>query len=192
MGNITTITKTMRIIIIILIGLLININSYSQKNQTMVEIQNFDFLIGKWSIVNKKLKERLKNSDEWIEFPAQMESNKILNGLGVMDELKTSYFGDEFVGLSIRILNPKLNEWTIYWADTANPELLLKEQVVGKFNNGTGEFYGKELFKGKEVKLRFIWKQEAINTAQWEQAYYNEINKEWETNWIMIFTRIEE
>ena len=102
-----------------------NINSYSQKHQTIVEIQNFDFLIGKWSIVNKRLKERIKNSNEWIEFPAQMESKKILNGLGVMDEFKTSYFGDAFVGLSIRIFNPKLNEWTIYLADTMYPELKL-------------------------------------------------------------------
>ena len=177
-------------IIIILIGLLMNINSYSQKNQTMVEIQNFDFLIGKWSIVNKKLKERLKNSDEWIEFPAQMESKKILNGLCVMDEFKTSYFGDEFVGLSIRIFNPKLNEWTIYWADTMYPELKLTEQVVGSFKNGIGIFYGTEIFKGKEVRLRFIWKQESLKTAYWEQAYYDETSNAWETNWIMQFTKM--
>jgi len=157
----------------------------------MIEIENFDFLIGKWTVINKRLKERLNNSNEWIEFPAQMETRRILNGLGLMDEMKTSYFGDEFVGLSIRMINPNSNEWTIYWADTANPELLLKEQVVGKFNNGIGEFFGKVDFKGKEVKLRFIWKKEGLNTAQWEQAYYDEINKEWETNWIMIFTRIE-
>ncbi len=184
------ITKTMGTIIIILIGFLMNINSYSQKNQTMVEIQNFDFLIGKWSIVNKKLKERLQNSDEWIEFPAQLESKKILNGLGVMDEFKTSYFGDEFVGLSIRIFNPKLNEWTIYWADTMYPELKLTEQVVGSFKNGIGLFYGKEIFKGKEVRLRFIWKKESLKTVYWEQAYYDETSNAWETNWIMQFTKM--
>ena len=67
-------------------------NSYSQTNQTMVEIQNFDFLIGNWSIVNKRLKERLNNSNKWIEFPAKTEAKKILNGLGVMDKYKTSHF----------------------------------------------------------------------------------------------------
>ena len=93
--------------------------------------------------------------------------------------------------LSIRIINPKSNEWTIYWADTANPELLLKEQVTGKFNNGIGEFYGKVIFNGKEVKVKFTWKKETINTAQWEQAYFDEIKQEWEINWIMIFTKQE-
>lgn len=158
----------------------------------MIEIKNFDFLIGKWSVLNKRLKERLRNSNDWEEFDAEMETKPILNGLGLMDEMKSSHFGDEFIGLSIRMLNPKTNEWKIYWADTENPELLLKEQVVGKFENGIGEFFGEEMYQGKKMKLRFVWKKESKNTAQWEQAYYDELNKQWETNWIMIFTAIEE
>lgn len=157
----------------------------------MIEIQNFDFLIGKWSVLNKRMKERLCNCKEWIEFDAEMETKPILNGLGLMDEMKSSYLSDEFVGLSVRLLNPKTNEWTIYWADNANPESLLKEQVRGKFENGFGKFFGKELHKGEEVKLRFIWKRESETTAQWEQAYYDEENEIWETNWIMMFTSLD-
>lgn len=75
-----------KFITIILIGLFIfmKMNSYSQTNRTRVEIQNFDFLVGKWSVLNKRLKERLKGSNEWTEFPAEMESKTILNGLAVM------------------------------------------------------------------------------------------------------------
>ena len=90
------------------------------------------------------------------------------------------------------MLNPKSNEWSIYWADTAHPEYLLKEQVTGQFADGFGVFHGKEMYDGKEVQLRFIWKKESANTAHWEQAYYDDINKEWETNWTMLFTAIEE
>lgn len=154
----------------------------------MIAIKNFDFLIGKWSVINRRLNERLNGCSEWTEFPAEMETKPILNGLGLMDEMKSSYFGDEFIGLSIRMFNPTSNEWKIYWADTANPEILLKEQVLGKFANGIGVFYGKELFDGKEMKLRFIWKKESENTAHWEQAYFDEKNQEWETNWTMLFT----
>lgn len=156
----------------------------------MIEIQDFDFLIGKWTVVNKKLKERLKKNNDWIDFPAAMETKPILNGLGLMDEMKSSYFGDEFVGLSIRIVDPKTKVWTIYWADTSNPENYLKEQVVGEFKNGIGEFFGKELYQGKEYKLRFIWRMQSKNEAQWEQAYFDDLNNEWETNWIMNFTRV--
>ena len=158
----------------------------------MIEIQDFSFLVGKWSVLNRRLKERLKNCNEWIEFQAEMETKSILNGLGLMDEMKTTYFGDEFIGLSLRILNPESNKWTIYWADTANPEIGLKEQVSGEFKNGIGEFFGKEVFNDKEVKLRFIWKKTSVDTALWEQAYYDDINNEWETNWTMLFTSITE
>lgn len=156
----------------------------------MIEVNNFDFLVGKWSVLNRRLKERLTNCDEWIEFHAEMETKRILNGFGLMDEMKTSYFGDEFIGLSIRMFHPESNKWTIYWADTAHPEIGLKEQVHGEFKNGVGEFFGKEVYNDKEVKLRFTWKMPSENTALWEQAYYNEANKDWETNWTMLFTAI--
>ena len=155
----------------------------------MIHIDNFDFLVGKWKVINRRLKERLQGNDEWIEFEAHMETKKILGGLALMDEMKASYFGDEFIGLSIRMFNPNTNEWTIYWADTANPEQLLKEQVKGEFNNGNGVFYGKEIFKGQKVKLRFIWTLESDNHAKWEQAYFDDKNNNWETNWTMDFIR---
>jgi hypothetical protein len=155
----------------------------------MIKLHNFDFLIGKWTVINRRLKERLNNSTEWIEFPAEMETKEILNGLGSMDEMKTSYFGEEFVGLSVRMFSPKLEEWTIYWADTMHLDLKLREQVVGSFENGIGTFYGKDMFNGKELKLRFIWKKETLDTARWEQAYFDENTEEWETNWTMDFTK---
>lgn len=157
----------------------------------MIDIKNFDFLIGKWSVLNRRLKDRLSNCDEWIEFHAEMETKSILNGLSLMDEMKSSHFGDNFVGLSIRMVNPETNIWTIYWADTSNPKNYLKEQVTGEFKNGIGEFFGNELYKGKEVKLRFTWKKPSINTALWEQAYYDKKKKVWETNWTMLFTSIK-
>ena len=106
-----------------------------------------------------------------------------------MDEMKSSYFGDEFIGVSIRMFDPTAGEWTIYWADTASPERKLTEQVVGTFKDGVGEFFGTEIFDGRKVRLRFIWKKESVDTAHWEQAYYDEAAGEWETNWTMLFTR---
>ncbi len=157
----------------------------------MIDIHNFSFLQGKWSVLNRRLKDRLTNCDEWVTFQAEMETKPILNGLGFMDEMKSSHYGDTFIGLSIRIVNPDSNTWTIYWADTANPEIGLKKQVVGEFKNGIGIFFGKEMYKGKEVKLRFVWNKPSIDTATWEQAYFNEKKNDWETNWTMLFTSIK-
>ena len=155
----------------------------------MIAIQNFDFLIGNWNVLNKRLKERLNNCTEWTEFSAEMETKPFLKGLGLMDEMKSSHFGDNFIGFSIRMVNPATNIWTIYWADTASPENYLKEQVVGEFKNGIGKFYGKEKYLEKEYQLRFTWKKETENTALWEQAYFDELKNEWETNWTMEFRK---
>jgi hypothetical protein len=159
------------------------------KSKSPFDLQNFDFLIGKWKVLNKRLKERLVGNTVWIEFMAEMETKPFLNGLGLMDEMKSSHFGDEFIGFSIRMVDPKTNIWRIYWADTASPENYLKEQVVGEFKNGIGVFYGQEHYQGKEYKLRFQWKKETENTAKWEQAYFDESKNEWETNWTMEFTK---
>jgi hypothetical protein len=45
----------------------------------------------------------MTDCDEWTEFTAEMETKPILNGLGIMDEMKSAHFGDDFIGLSIRI-----------------------------------------------------------------------------------------
>ena len=51
-------------------------------------------------------------------------------------------------------------------------------------------FQGVEMFEGKEMKLRFIWKKESEDTAHWEQAYFDETIGEWETNWTMLFSKM--
>ena len=45
-----------------------------------MDIYDFNFLIGKWNVLNKKLKKRLVGCDEWTEFQAEMETKPFLNG----------------------------------------------------------------------------------------------------------------
>jgi hypothetical protein len=47
---------------------------------------DFDFLIGDWRVHHRRLKERLANNQEWVEFDGTCASRKILGGLGNMDE----------------------------------------------------------------------------------------------------------
>jgi hypothetical protein len=48
--------------------------------------RDFDFLVGKWKLRNRKLKSRLPHSDEWITFESAVEMHQILNGLGNIDK----------------------------------------------------------------------------------------------------------
>ena len=47
---------------------------------------DFDFLIGKWRVRHRRLKQRLENNHEWIEFTGTMTSQKVLGGFGNIDD----------------------------------------------------------------------------------------------------------
>ena len=95
--------------------------------------------------------------------------------------------GEPFEGNSLHLFDPKTETWTIYWVDSRNPEL--REQFTGSFENGVAEIFGEELYQGKTVKMGFIWSEITPSSARWEQAYLDASSGEWETNWIMEFTK---
>lgn len=150
--------------------------------------RDFDFLLGKrWKVHNRVLQERLVGSTEWTEFEATLEKvQPIVGGLGNFDSFKAVLEGEAFEGNSLRLFDPETGDWTIYWVDSRNPKL--REQVVGRFENGLGEFFGEETYRGKTVEMRFRWSVASPRSARWEQAYLDETNGSWETNWIMEFT----
>jgi hypothetical protein len=150
---------------------------------------DFDFFIGRWKGHNRRLRERLKNCDEWEEFEGTSVCRKILGGMGNMDEVtfhrKTGYAE----GFTLRLFDPQAQEWLIYWAAGSGGKLELP--MIGKFENGRGEFYAHEVFENRHVYSRFIWSEVTETSCRWEQAFSEDGGKTWETNWIADFTRLE-
>src|SRR5262247_3098701 len=58
---------------------------------------DFDFLVGEWKIRNKKLKTRLNNCAEWLEFDATGACHKILNGLEIPTNSSLNLMGSRFM-----------------------------------------------------------------------------------------------
>jgi len=44
-------------------------------------LHDFDFLVGHWRVHHRRLKERLANSHEWIEFEGTLSSQPLMGGL---------------------------------------------------------------------------------------------------------------
>jgi hypothetical protein len=63
--------------------------------------------------------------------------------------------------------------------------------MIGKFEDGRGEFYAHEVFENRHVYSRFIWSEITEASCRWEQAFSIDGGKTWETNWIADFTRLE-
>jgi hypothetical protein len=151
---------------------------------------DFDFLIGRWHIHHRRLRERLKGSTSWEEFDSVSVARKILGGLGNIDETSMERASGILLGMTLRFFDPKSQQWSIYWADSANGFQL--PPMIGGFKEGRGEFYAQEPFEGKHVFSRFIWSAITPTSCRWEQAFSADGGKTWETNWTMEFTRIHE
>lgn len=149
---------------------------------------DFDFFEGKWKLRNKKLKTRLDNCKEWIEFESTQEMYKVLNGIGNIDNFLATVDGGSFEGMTVRLFNPKTSLWSIYWADSDDG--VLQPPVIGSFENNVAHFFTKDTFKGRKILIVFRWDARDKENPIWSQAFSGDNGKTWEWNWYMYFTRI--
>jgi hypothetical protein len=93
------------------------------------------------------------------------------------------------LGLTLRFFDPQTQLWSIYWSSSARSAL--DAPMVGRFEQGRGEFYDRETFDGRSIFSRFIWTSSGANACRWEQAFSADGGGTWETNWTADFTRRE-
>ncbi|MDE2134558.1 MAG: DUF1579 domain-containing protein [Alphaproteobacteria bacterium] len=151
---------------------------------------DFDFLIGKWRVHHRRLKERLANNHEWVEFEGMSELQMTMGGHGTMDDNFVGLPGGAYRAMGMRGYDPKTQTWAIWWLDARDPHTI-GSPVIGNFKNGIGTFDGDDTFNGKSIKVRFVWSCITANSGHWEQAFSPDGGKSWETNWVMDFTRVK-
>ena len=146
--------------------------------------QDFDYLIGKWTLKHRKLKSRLNNSKEWEEFETECVVFNILEGTANMDVCEATIDGKPWEGRTIRLFNPTTKLWSLYWiASNAN---IMDPPVVGSFENGIGHFFCKDTFNGKKVIVLFRWDKRDEDYPIWSQAFSPDNGKTWEWNWMNV------
>lgn len=148
---------------------------------------DFDFYVGKWTIRNRKLKERLKGSDDWSEFQADQEMRLILDGRGNIDNFVTSFDGNPFEGMTLRLYDPETRLWSMYWSDTVSGKL--QTPTIGSFEGDIGWFYDRDTFDGQDIIVAFKWDKSDPNSPTWSQAFSVDEGKTWEWNWYMYSSR---
>lgn len=149
---------------------------------------DFDFLVGSWTVKNRMLKARLSNSNEWLEFDSTIDMHKTLNGLGNVEAYKSISNGKPFEGMAVRLFDPKTKLWSVYWSDSNNPTMD-SNPVVGSFEKGVGKLYAKDNFNGKPVISLYQWDSTDPKKPLWGQALSPDNGKTWEWNWYMTLTK---
>ncbi|MEV0605859.1 hypothetical protein AB0I61_05715 [Polymorphospora rubra] len=148
-------------------------------------MNDFDFLIGSWTIVNRRLRTLFADSDDWDVFPSTSTCQHILAGGGNLEEIIFPVAGTQ--GMTLRLFDTERKEWSLYWSNTQTGVLF--PPVVGTFTDGRGDFYGDDTHKGVPIRAHFIWSRITATSARWEQEFSADDGRTWETNWVMEFTR---
>jgi hypothetical protein len=149
-------------------------------------MNDFDFLTGSWTVVNRALKGTLfSGSNDWDVYPATVTCQSLFGGGGTLDEM--DFPTKHTRAMTLRLFNIERKEWFIYWA--TNRIGALGPPVIGTFADGRGDFYGDDTHDGKPVKVHFVWSGITATSARWQQAFSPDGGQTWETNWIMELTR---
>jgi hypothetical protein len=146
---------------------------------------DFDFLVGRWKVANRRLRERLSGCDDWEEFPADYQGWTHLGGALSLDEFRFPSLGTS--ACSIRILDVEREQWVIYWVTRATG--VLDRPVCGGWSGDRGEFLGNDVHNDRPVEVRYLWRRGSPSTASWEQAF-RPTGGDWETKWTKDLERI--
>ena len=149
---------------------------------------DFDFVFGDWNVRHRRLIVRLAGSDEWEEFDGTSLTHPVLGGNGNLEDNFIEFPGGAYRAVALRSYDTSTGQWAIWWLDQRIPHSL-DVPVVGRFENGVGMFVADDSFEGRPIKVRFTWICRDVDTCRWEQAFSADGGENWETNWIMQFSR---
>jgi hypothetical protein len=150
---------------------------------------DFDYLVGKWRLKNKKLKCRLNGCTEWSEeFESFVEMQKVLGGLGNIDLYHESVAGKSFEGLALRLFDPKTRLWSIRWVN--GNTAAMDPPLTGSFEGRVGHFFGKDTHEGRDIIVVFRWDARNPALPVWSQAFSADKGKTWEWNSINVSERL--
>ena len=150
---------------------------------------DFDFLIGRWRVRHRRLRQRLAGCTEWDEFAGRSELRTLMDGRVNVDDNELELPGAHYRAVTLRSFEPKTGQWAIWWLDGRQPHQL-DVPMIGGFDGGVGTFYADDVIAGRAVRVRFLWSDITPTSCRWQQAFSPNAGKTWEDNWFMDFTRI--
>ncbi len=168
-------------------------DAMTQTEASVSGPHDFDFLVGRWHVHHRRLREMLSERRQWVEFEGTSVVQKVLGGYGIVDDNVIEFPDGTYRGAGLKSFDAKSGLWSIWWLDSRFPLGPLDPPVRGGFESGTGMFFADEILKGRPVRVRFTWSAITPSTCHWEQAFSTDggasWETNWETNWVMDFRR---
>jgi hypothetical protein len=133
---------------------------------------DFDFLIGDWKAHVRRLPERLKGSNVWVEYHGISNHKKLLDSNANFEEFDVSSPDHKLriKAQTLRLYNPESHQWSIYLLDLDKGTLELPP-LVGQFSGKRGEFYNQQTWEGRAVLVRYVWLNISPQSSRMEQSF---------------------
>lgn len=150
--------------------------------------RGFDFEFGRWDTRIKRLRKPLSGSSDWVEYRGTTVVRPVQNGRANLAELDVAGAAGRIEGVSLRLYDPQTRRWSLHYANLGDGALTAP--MVGRFEQGRGEFYADDRLGDRPIRVRFVIRCETADRCTFEQAYSADAGKTWETNWIATDTRV--
>ncbi|RZJ00412.1 MAG: hypothetical protein EOP39_24185 [Rubrivivax sp.] len=143
---------------------------------------DFDFLSGRWKIINHK-----RRHGVWDAFEGEATVHPILAGICSIEELRIP--ARQFSGMGLRLLDVRKAQWSDFWVNGAAGELGA-QGLPGSFEGDAGIFQEQSEEDGKPVLYRSVWDRITPTSCRWQQATSRDGGKTWMMDWSMDWTRV--
>ncbi len=151
--------------------------------------RDFDFESGTWNIDVRRLEHPFSGSKTWLQPRGYLHIVRKLWDGASLAQLEVTQPAPHFLGLMLRMYDAKTQRWSVYWGSADSGTL--DAPLIGGFNNGRGEFDGRDTVDGRAVSVRVVYSNITPSSFRTEAALSQDGGKTWETTLIQTFTRIE-
>ena len=150
---------------------------------------DFDWDFGTWKTHQKRLQHPLTGPTTWVEYTGTDVVRSIWDGANV-GQIEADGPAGHLEILTLRLYNPEMHEWSIYFTSPASGTL--SAPAVGMFKDGRGEFFDQETYNGRTILLRFSISDITANSVRFAQAFSPDGGRTREENFIVPETRVKE
>lgn len=149
---------------------------------------DFDFNHGVWKTHITRWVAPLTGSRESIELNGTVTNRKVWGGRAWLEEIETDGPNGHWQGLTLFLYNPTARQWSqsFFNSSTVAPS----PPLVGSFNNGRGELFTQDTFKGRSILVRGVWSDITPDAHRYEESYSTDGGATWEPVFSASLTRL--
>ena len=150
---------------------------------------DFDFNQGSWHTHITRILDPFEDGKHTVTLDGTVTERKIWNGRAWLEEISADGPNGHWDGMTVFLYNPQSGQWSQTYAGAGDSQF--SPPTIGSFNDGIGQLYGTDTYKGRTVLLRGTWSDITAEAHTYSEAYSEDGGKTWAPVFVAHLTRIK-